>query len=387
MQNSFSSKKKNIPWYIQLAVGAGVGFLVVVALGVYKYLEIKEAIAQGSKMGPPPEPVATTIVKKQLWNKELHTSGRLEATQGALIKAESNGRIDRIIFNDGEYVEKNTLLIVIDNQVEEAEYKAALARSELAEKTLTRQELLFKSKAISQEEYDTAKLTFSALQATSKSLKARLDKKEIRAPFSGYVGVRRVNVGQYVNEGDPLFQLSDNRNSDLYFYLGNKDSSRVEVGNLVYFTPSGTKTAYEGVVSALDPSYGLDNGTRLVKAKLKNSSTLPIAGTFGKVVISLSEKIDAFAVPSSGIQYAPYGNSIFIVKYKKDSDGNNSPFALPVFIKISDRKGDFVAVTDGLTDGDEVVTNGAFKLQKDTKLIINNSSKDNSSLSPTLPNS
>ena len=369
----------------QILLGLGYSFLFIILLSGVKFFQIRKAMAEGAKMGPPPQSVTTSIVKKEIWNSVVESFAKVEPVNGALVKSEASGRVVKIYFSDGSQVNKNDLLLELDSSIEGAEYNSALAKAELAKKSFERQSQLFKLNAISQEEFDTAKLNYQSLDASAKALKSQLDRKMIKAPFNGKIGVRRVNIGQYVNIGDPLYQLQDDSDNYLSFSLGDKDSSKISVNNKVIFQPSNSNQVFEGKILAIDPSFSQDTGTRMAKVKLESSQNLLI-GSFGKVVITSNDSLEAFKIPETGIQHAPYGDTIFIVK-EEISEGITTFIAQPKFIKIIDRKGDFVAIKDGLQDGDQVVTSGTFKLQKGTKLIINNSLPDNSSTSPNPKNS
>ena len=224
-------------------------------------------------------------------------------------------------------------------------------------------------------------------EAAANALKAIVDRKLIRAPFSGRVGVRRVTTGQYVNEGDPLFQLQDDSKLYLSFDLGRSDSIKISVGNIVEFKPANSEKVYFGKVIAVDPNISNESGTKLVKASFdQHPNDLPV-GTYGKILVTLGDNFDAFVIPAASIQHAPYGDSVFVVEEKTSDSGEKSSIANPIFIKVSDTRGDMVAIKEGLNEGQSVVTSGTFKLQKGTKLIINNSLPEKSNEFPTPKNS
>ncbi len=387
MISNGETKAKRSPVVVQIIIGIGFGLLLFTILGAIKFFQIREAMANGAKMGPPPQAVTTTKVVESDWHSEVVTPARVEAKNGALIKAESSGRIENIFFEDGTEVKKGDLLLELDSAVEKAEYHAAQAQSELAKKTFQRQEKLFNLKAISQEEFDNANLNYLALESTAKALKSRLDKKVLKAPFDGKIGVRRVNIGQYVMEGDPLFELQDDSELYLTFSVGEDESARIKINDEVTFVAGSNGLEYPSKVVAIDPNISSITGTKMLKAKFDSHPGKLTIGTFGKAYVKLSEVSRAMIIPETSIQHAPYGDSIFVVEQVKNEMGETSSVAMPKFIKIFDRRGDFVAIKDGLLDGAEIVTSGTFKLQKGTKLIINNSSPEKVELQPNPENS
>ncbi len=357
--------------------------LLIALLAVVKGLQIKKAIAEGMGKGPPAMSVTTTEVSYTPWNSIIKTVGSVEPAEGAVLGAEEAGRIAKIHKEDGSNVTKGELIIEIDARVEESEYHAARAQSELLQKTFQRQKKLYEANAISAEEFDTAELNYKASRAQAEALKARVDRKQIRAPFDGTLGVRRVNIGQYVRQGDPLIPLQNLSNIYVSFSLSQDDIKLVKIGDKVFVSSSMSSSdkntsreasPQEASIVAIDPSISPNSKTGLLKAVVHTSEDTPklIPGSFVHLEIHIDDTRDVLAIPSTSILYAPFGDSVYVVEEVSNDDGSKTKIANPVFIKILDRRGDLTAVTSGISEGTEIVTSGTFKLFPGVKLIINN---------------
>jgi membrane fusion protein (multidrug efflux system) len=361
--------------------------LIIVGLTLVKAFQIRQAIAEGSKRGPPTMAVTSMTVKKTTWTSILRTVGSIESIEGAMLSAEETGRISSIPVSDGSRVKKGDLIIELDSNVELAEYQSAKSQSDLLKKTFDRQKRLHQANAISGDEFDTAELNFRAALAKSNALQARVDRRQIRAPFDGTLGVRRVNIGQYVRQGDPLIPLHNMEKIYVSFSLSQDDAKKITLGDRIYVT-DGRKDSrkHEAKIIAIDPSISPNTKTSLVKANLLHTDDSLVPGMFINLEIHLSESTEVFSIPSTSIQYAPYGDSVYIIEDKIDEDGTPFKIANPGFIKVIDRRGDMAAVTAGLEEGTEIVTSGTFKLFPGTKVMVNNSVVPGSDLSPTPAN-
>lgn len=345
--------------------------LVILFLAIIKGLQIRTAIAEGSKKGPPTMAVTTMHVTKSHWNSVIRTVGNIEPTEGAVLSAEESGRISKIFQEDGAKITKGTPIIEIDASVEKAELEAAKAQSELLKKTFQRQKRLFEANAISGEEFDTADLNFKASIAQLESLRSKVDRKLIKAPFDGTLGVRRTTVGQYVRQGDPLIPLFNTDNIYVTFALSQNDTARVKIGDKVKLIDA-SNTNSEGSILAIDPSISIETKTALLKAHIAKPNNLT-PGTFVQVVIDIDDSSEKVVIPSTSIQYAPYGDSVYVVEDAISRDGEKIKIANPQFIKIHDRRGELAAIESNLEDGTEIVTSGTFKLFPGATVYVNNS--------------
>jgi membrane fusion protein, multidrug efflux system len=361
---------------------------IIIGLSLIKAFQIKQAIAEGSKKGPPVMAVTSMEVTKKPWRSIISTIGSIESTEGAMLSAEEAGRISSIPISDGSMVEKGDLIIELDSNVEIAEYHSAKSQSDLLKKTFDRQKKLYKANAISGDEFDTAELNFHAALAKSKALKARVDRRKIRAPFNGTLGIRRVNIGQYVHQGDPLIPLHNVQEVYVSFSLSQDDTKKINLGDKVYVFTGTKKNSrkFDAEIIAFDPSISPNTKTSQVKAKVLDFDNNLVPGMFINLEIHLSEVNQVFSIPSTSIQYAPFGDSVYIIKEQLDDKGNIFKIANPSFIKVIDRRGDMAAVTTGLEEGFEIVTSGTFKLFPGTKVMINNSVSPGSDISPTPEN-
>jgi membrane fusion protein, multidrug efflux system len=373
---TFTSK---VFWYLPLYAA-----VVIILLTAVKAFQISQAIAEGSKKGPPAMSVTTSVVRSAPWHSIVRTVGNVEADQGAMLSAEEAGRISRIHQSDGSSVKKNDLIIEIDASVEVSEYKSALAQSELLRKTFERQKRLYSSNAISADEYDTAELNYKASVAQAEALKSRIDRKQIRAPFDGTLGVRRVTIGQYVRQGDPLIPLQDTSNIYVTFSLSQNDSRRVKPGDSIKVKHDSHEAS--GRIIAIDPSISPGTKTALVKATLNDESTSLLPGSFVHIEVNIDDERDLFTIPSTSIQYAPFGDSIYIVEDSVDDEGTEKKVANPVFIKVLDRRGDIAAIEGDISENTEIISSGTFKLFPGAQILVNNKTQPPQSTDPKPEN-
>lgn len=380
LKSSTNTKSTSIFWKIFL--GFIPVFVFVLIMGLIKFQQISTAIAEGMKQGPPVAAVTSSKVNKERWQSIIRTVGSLESVQGSMLSAEANGRVSSIPIQDGARIKKGDLILELDSAVENAEYETAKAQSDLLKKTYDRQKRLFEAKVISADEHDTSNLNYKAALSNMEALKAKVARRQIRAPFDGVLGVRRVNIGQYVREGDPLIPLQNINDTYISFALSQNDAMKVSLEDSMDVEYDSKKPPLKAKITAIDPSISMTSKTALLKAKLTEESKVITPGMFINLKITLSEEFDYFAIPSTSIQYAPYGDSVFILEKSTDKDGNEVTIANPSFVKIADQRGDLVAIKSGLEVGQEIATSGIFKLSPGAKVFINNEVQPDAKLNP-----
>lgn len=364
-----------------LLVVALAGVLIVV-FGT-KALQFKAMGAAAEGMGPPPETVSTFVVEEQTWTKHLRSIGSVEPIQGVLLETEIGGVVQSINFENGQNVEAGDLLVQLDVEVERAELKAAEALARLAEVELERAERLHKSGNVPQSDLDRAVAEAQRAEAELENLRARIDRKTIKAPFSGKVGIRQINLGQFVPSGAPIVGLQANEKVYVNFSLPQHALGKIEEGYVIKLTsdvyPGRT---FEGRLTAISPE--IDPATRSValQGTLDNSDGLLRAGLFVRVEVDLPTRSEVIVVPATAILYAPYGNSVY-----KIEEGENGITARQHFISIGERKGDYVSIEKGAEVGDTVVSAGAFKLRNGSQVTINNELAPEPKLNPKPDNS
>jgi membrane fusion protein (multidrug efflux system) len=274
------------------------------------------------------------------------------------------------------------VLLELDTTQEQADLASAMAALRLAKINLDRNKGLLEKRIIAQSEYDSAAATFDQEQAKTATLRATIAKKVIRAPFSGRVGIRTVNLGQTVKAGDELIPLHSSDPIYVEFSVPQTRLESISVGQTIRVTTDGVKEPVEGLITAVNPVVDEATRTARVQGTLRNKDGILRAGLFAEVEVVLPQRLDVVAVPISSIINAAYGDSIFIVEEK---DGKLT--VRQQFVKLGRKRGDFIAVTMGLNAGDRVVSAGAFKLTNGAAVIVNDAMQPEPSLNPTPDNS
>jgi membrane fusion protein, multidrug efflux system len=349
---------------------------IVAALGFVKFRQIQTAIAQGAAFKMPPEAVTTIVAARQTWPSTLTAIGTVAAVHGVTLSADLPGVIDRIAFESGQTVHEGDVLAVLDMRQERAQLAAADAQRELARLNFDRMQGLLNEKVISRAEFDRAAADQRQADAHAGEISAAIGRKTIRAPFSGVLGIRRVNRGQYLSGGDPLVTLESL--NPIYVNFGVPQQSAVEVRSgrevrALMDGPSPIEAA--GHVTAIDSV--VDEKTRnvQVQATFANPSGRLRPGMFVQTEMALGAGRPVIALPASAISYAPYGDSVFVVSDIKGDNGQTYKGVRQQFVTVGGTRGDQVAVTGGLQPGDEVVTSGVFKLRNGAAVLVNNSVK------------
>jgi membrane fusion protein (multidrug efflux system) len=379
-------------------LGAMVGLLALVGLlGGVKGAQIMTLIGAGKKMkaaGPPPETVATSVAREQTWDQTLESVGSVAAAQGVSIGNDAPGIVSRIAFESGETVREGQLLVELDTRVERAQLASARARQALAQETLKRTQALVATGAIARSQLDTDTSQLDAATADAAALAAQIDRKTVTAPFAGKLGIRLVNVGQYLAPGTPIAVLEAPEATYIDFDLPQQDLSLVHAGmpvRLALDTPDagGAAARVDGAVFAVEPA--VDPTTRNIKLR----ATVPARdqwlrpGMFVRVSVVEPQQANVVAIPATSVVHAPYGDSVFLVETAPAAAGSAGPparIARQQFVRIGDERGDFVAVVDGVKAGEEVVSAGAFKLRNGTHLAINNAVQAPAELAPRPAN-
>jgi len=340
------------------------------------------------KFAPPPTAVSTYTVQQQTWQPFISAVGSLQAVNGVTVSTDQSGIVTSIPFESGAFVKKGDLLMELDTRQEIAQLHSAQAQRDLMKLTLDRQTDLVKRKAVAQSDFDSAKAQFDQSVAAVEQVQAVIDHKTVRAPFDGVAGIRQVNTGQYFSAGTPIVSLQSFSPIYVNFSLPQQSMKDVKNGSAVEITVDGFGDAkFTGKVTALNSA--LDAATRNieVQATIPNEDGKLKPGMFAKVRILLPETQKVLAIPTSAINYAPYGNSVFVVKDIKGEDGSSTYKGVEEqFIQTGQARGDLVEVVSGLKEGDVVVSSGVFRLKAGAAVQVNNSVKPEEQLHPTPPN-
>jgi len=353
-------------------------FAFLAIIGSFKFFQIKAAIAQGMSYTPPPEAVTTTIAQPVEWDSTIKAIGSVAAVNGVMVSADLPGVVSEIDFDSGRSVNKGDVLVRLDTRQEQAQLAAAVAQRDLARVEFNRQKELLAKGITSQSAYDQAAAEFKSADANAGQIRATIERKTIRAPFSGVLGLRQVNLGQYLAGGAPIVPLQSLKPVYVNFNVPQQEMGLIGVG-----VPVQLDTGDSGRVSAADSV--IDESTRNIRAQatFDNRSGKLHPGMFVEVHLAQGAKTSAIALPASAISYAPFGDSVFIVEDVKDpKSGKSYRGVRQQFVKLGGSRGDQVAVLTGVKPGEEVVTSGVFKLRPGSAVIVNNSVVPANSIAP-----
>jgi len=380
-------------------VFAGLAVLLVVGgLAAVKFTQISSLISMGKemqKMGPPPETVGTAISQEQTWGGSVAAVGTIASGKGVAISNEVPGIVSAIRFESGATVKAGQILVVLDSRADRAQLASIEARKELATLNVGRTRALVEDKAIARAQLDTDESALKTSTADLSALRAQIDRKVVRAPFSGRLGIRQVNLGQYLNPGTTLTELEAIDMVFVDFTLPQQRLETVSVGMPVHVTIEGASGASaEGTIAAINPAVDATTRSLKLRASVPNKDEKLRPGMFAKVSVVLPEQGKIVAIPASAVVRASYGDSVFVVEDKKDESGNpvKGPDGKPAkmarqqFVRPGEARGDFIAIADGIKAGQEVVSAGAFKLRNGAGVVVNNDIKITPELAPRPEN-
>jgi membrane fusion protein (multidrug efflux system) len=371
---------------------------LVGGLASVKFTQISTLIHFGEQMqkaGPPPEVVSTSVADSQAWGGALTAVGSITAAKGVSISNDAPGVVSRISFESGAQVKQGQILVELDSSVERAQLASAIARKELAALTAVRSRALVATNSISQATLDADEAALRTGTTDAAGLQAQIDRKTVRAPFSGRLGIRAVNLGQYLNPGTTLTVLEAIDSVYVDFTLPQQLLASVKVGMPVKVTLNRAQApssgdGVDGIVAAIDPEVDSMTRTMKVRATIPNKEEKLRPGMFANVSVVLPEQGNVVSIPATAVVHASFGDSVFVVEDEKDdggvaaksADGKPVKIARQHFVRLGEARGDFVAIKDGVSAGDEVVTAGAFKLRNGTRISIVPDVKPPPSLAP-----
>ncbi len=345
---------------------------VIAALGALKFHQIQVAIAEASSFQPPPEAVTTVVAKREAWPDTLQAIGSVAAVQGVTVAADMPGLVDHIAIDSGRMVRAGEVLVQLDTRQEKAQMAAALAQLDLDRLNLERARGLADEGIVSRQDYDRASAEHKQAEARVGEIRAAIERKTIRAPFSGMLGIRQVNLGQYLAGGDPVVPLQSLDPIFVNFNVPQQEVGRLSVGGEVQAAVEGTKTPFTGRITAVNSV--VDEATRnvQVQATFANPQGKLRPGMFVETKVVRGGSRDVVTLPASAINYAPYGDSVFIVEQVKGQNGQTYRGARQQVVKLGGALGDQIAVLSGLEPGAEVVSSGVFKLRNGAAVHIEN---------------
>lgn len=352
----------------KITFAIGLVIVVVVLLSGTKALQIRALMAAGWTQ--PPDTVSSAVAREEHWQDTFNAVGSISAVQGVTIAPELAGTVSEIAFESGATVNKGDLLVKFDTSTEEAQLKAANAQLEWAQLTVERNRKLRSDSTVSQSDLDQAEANWKQAKANADAIQAAIDKKTIRAPFAGKLGIRQINLGEYVDAGKPIVSLQALHPVYADFSLPQQDLAQIKTGMTIHVsTDTYTNKQFEGTLTAINPD--LDQLTRSVRlqATLENAEQLLRPGMFARVEVVLPTEEDVLVIPATAILAAPYGDSVYIIEKATNGPGS---VVRQQFVHTGRSRGDFVSVDAGLKAGDKVVSAGLFKLRNGGAVTENN---------------
>lgn len=355
-------------------------FLLIVFGGVFGWDALRSYFMGQffAHFQPPPVTVSTATAQSEKWQFTLKTVGTLIAVNGVTISPEVAGVITQITFNSGDMVQQGQLLIKIDDSVDQANLKSAEAALALANISFERTATLYKRNVASASDYDTAKATLQQDQAKVDGIKALIAQKNIVAPFPGKIGIRQINLGQYVSPGTPLVTLQALSPIYVNFYLPEQYLPKLALGQTVNAeVDTYPHEVFIGQISAIDAQADITTHNILVQATFPNTDQKLYPGIFANIDVVGPNSTEVVALPTTAVTYSLFGNTVFLVenpaKPEKTADGQPIYLVKQQFVTLGEQTGDKVVITSGLTAGQQVVSSGQLKLENGTRILINNS--------------
>jgi membrane fusion protein (multidrug efflux system) len=328
-----------------------------------------------ASMGLPPATVSTMVVETTAWQPKLSSVGNVRAFRGVELSTEIGGLVQNVPIKSGMDVKEGDLLIKLNDISDVAQLNSLKALADLAKVINERDRQQLEIQAISKNVYDTSKADAKSKQAQVEQQTALVAKKNLKAPFSGRVGIVMINPGQFVNPGDKLLTLQTLDPIFVDFNLPQSNAEQIQVGQEIVVTTDAFKgSSFTGKVTAVSPKVDTNTRNIQIEAKLANPDKKILPGMFANVNIKLGDEVKLLTLPQTAVTYNPYGSTVFIAKPtgKKDKQGKPGLEAQQVFVTTGATRGDQVAILKGVDEGATVVTSGQLKLKNGTPLIVNN---------------
>ena len=369
------AKRMVLMLVVMLALVGGLGFV--------KFKQVEAAIEQGKNFKIPPTAVTTVVAKKEVWPSSFSVIGTAAAIQGVTVSADLPGTIDKIHFESGQWVKEGEILVELDTRQERAQLASLEAQRDLAKVNYDRAQQLVGAGVIAKQDYDNATAQQKATEAQVGDIKAAIARKTIKAPFSGVLGIRQVSLGQYLAAGQAIVSLQTLSPIYVNFGVPQQDAGKMVAGHVLRVTQADLPgVAFTGRITALDSVINEQTRNIQVQSIVTNKDNKLRPGMFVQVELPLGSPRDVVPLPASAINYAPYGDSVFVVTEMKDPKGNTYKGVRQQVVKVEGSRGDQVGVVSGLNPGDEVVSSGVFKLRNGAPVLVNNAVTPSNSTSP-----
>ena len=362
-----------------------LGACLIVFGGVFgmKFMGSKAMNDYFDNMPTPAVTILSAKVERMQWSRDVLSVGSLVAVNGTDITSQAGGIVEAIHFTAGSKVQAGDLLVSLDTSTEKAELAQLKAQADIAEVNLRRARDLIKRKVLSQSEFDQTKAEAAAARAAADAQQARLDHKEVRAPFAGVLGIRRISVGEYLPAGTAMVNLQSLDPMEVEFALPEAQLSVIEVGlPISLHVDAWPHDRFSGEISVIEPR--IDAATRnfRARARVANPQGKLRAGMFGRVTIQRPGTDSVLAIPRTAVSYDSFGTSVYVIQNAEDDA--EKQVVNQRFVRLGKARGDFVEVVDGLEEGDEIASGGLLKLRNGAPVTIDNSLPTEPSLNPDV---
>jgi membrane fusion protein (multidrug efflux system) len=362
--------------------------LVIGGLAGVKALQVQKLMAIGKSYTMPPESISSVVAHEEKWQGTLTAIGSVMAVQGVNVTTEVAGLVRELAFEPGAVVAKDDLLVRLDTSSEEAQLRAMEAQLELAKLNFERMSKLRADNMVSQADLDTAEATMKQSQANADAIRTTIEKKTIRAPFAGRLGIRQVNLGQYLDVGKPIVSLQSLSPVYADFSLPQQELSRLNTGMRVrLYVDAFPERTFEGTLTTINPD--LDPATRSIglQATIQNPDQVLRPGMFARAEVLLPEEKTVLVIPSTSVLPAPYGDSVYIIEPSSAPGGKDGLSVRQQFVRTGASRGDYLSVESGLKPGDKIASSGVFKLRNGMAIVENNDLAPKPALAPKPPDS
>jgi membrane fusion protein (multidrug efflux system) len=371
----------------KIIIGIAIVLLVAGGLGGIKMLQFKALMAAQKSFAQPPETVASAVAHEEKWQGTLTAIGSVTAVQGVTITPELAGTVREINFESGAVVAKGDLLVKLDTSSEEAQLRSLQAQVQWAKVTLDRQTSLRTNQIGSESDFDSAEAAWKQAVANADATRAIIEKKTLRAPFAGRLGLRQVNLGQYLDAGKPIVSLQSLTPVYGDFSLPQQELGKLQPGMQVRITTDTyPDRKFEGTLLALNPD--LDSSTRSVslRATFENPDQALRPGMFGKFEVLLPEEKSVLVIPATAVLSQPYGDSVYVIEPAPEVIGQKPGLVVrQQIVKTGEARGDLITIKSGLKAGERVVSAGGLKLRNGMAVTENNELVPKSEKSPHPP--
>jgi membrane fusion protein (multidrug efflux system) len=368
---------------------AGILLVVIGGLAGAKTLQIQKLMAGARARRPAPESISSALVHEEKWQDTFEAIGSITAAQGVTITPELAGTVREIAFESGAVVAKGDLLVRLDTSSEEAQLRATEAQVELARLNAVRARALRAGNTLSQADLDAAEATLKEDEGNADAIRAAIEKKTLRAPFAGRLGIRLVNLGEYLDTGKPIVSLQALSPVYADFWLPQQDLARLKTGMRVRLvTDAVPNRRFEGTLTAINPD--VDPSTRSVRlqATFDNADQALRPGVFARIEVLLPSEQTLVVIPATAVLRAPYGDSVYVIEPHGATNGAGAGLTVrQQFIRTGRSRGDFVSVETGVKPGALVASAGVFKLRNNIPVVVETNGVPAAAEKPLPPNS